>query len=38
MIYTNEGSFSSTGGAFSNRAGTFTSLENPSQRVYGLFF
>ncbi|MEN3325117.1 DUF4302 domain-containing protein [Mariniflexile soesokkakense] len=38
IIYTDEDSFSSSLGSFSNRAGTFTSLENPSIRVYGLWF
>jgi hypothetical protein len=38
IIYTNEGSFSSSQISAPNRAGTFTSLENPSIRVYGLWF
>lgn len=37
MIYTNEGSFSSNAASYSNSAGTFTSIDNPSIRVYGLF-
>lgn len=38
IIFTDEGSFSSSTASFSNRAGTFTSIDNPSIRVYGLFF
>lgn len=38
LIYTSEGGFSSTLFNFSNSAGTFTSVENPSLRVYGLWF
>lgn len=38
MVFTTEGSFSSNIAAYSNRAGTFTSIDNPSIRVYGLFF
>ncbi|WP_303319088.1 DUF4302 domain-containing protein [Flavivirga abyssicola] len=38
LIYTNEGGFSSTLFNFSNSAGTFTSIENPAIRVYGLWF
>lgn len=34
LIFTYEGNFSS----YSNIAGTFTSIDNPSLRVYGLFF
>lgn len=37
MIYTNEGSFSSNLANYSNSAGTFTSIDSPSIRVYGLF-
>ena len=37
MIYTNEGSFSSSAASYSNSAGTFTSIDSPSIRVYGLF-
>lgn len=38
LIYSAEGGFSSTLFSFSNTAGTFTSVENPSLRVYGLWF
>ncbi|WP_157207198.1 DUF4302 domain-containing protein [Mariniflexile maritimum] len=38
LIYTDEGSFSSSAASYINRAGTFTSLDNPSIRVYGLWF
>ena len=38
MIYTKEGSFSSSVASYTNRASTFTSIENPSIRVYGLLF
>lgn len=38
MVFTREGSFSSSLFNFSNRAATFTSVEDPSIRVYGLYF
>ena len=38
MVATLEGSFVSSENEFSNQAATFTSLDNPSIRVYGLFF
>ena len=38
LIYTDEGSFSTSTSNFINRAGTFTSLDNPSIRIYGLWF
>ncbi len=38
LIYTSEGGFSSTLFNFTNSAGTFTSVENPAIRVYGLWF
>lgn len=38
LIFSDEGSFSSSAASYTNRSGTFTSLDNPSIRVYGLFF
>ncbi|AUP78615.1 DUF4302 domain-containing protein [Flavivirga eckloniae] len=38
LIYTDEGAFTSNLSSFSNKAGTFTSAENPALRVYGLWF
>lgn len=38
MVFTREGGFSSSLYNFSNRAATFTSIDDPSIRVYGLFF
>ncbi|WP_445733004.1 DUF4302 domain-containing protein [Mariniflexile sp.] len=38
LIYSDEGSFSSSAASYINRAGTFTSLDNPSIRIYGLWF
>lgn len=38
MVFTREGSFSSSLYSYINRAATFTSVEDPSIRVYGLFF
>lgn len=38
MVFTREGSFSSSLSSFSNRAATFTSVDDPSIRVYGLYF
>ena len=38
LVYRAEGTFQSTTNQFSNSAGTFTSIENPALRVYGLWF
>ncbi|MBP0903252.1 DUF4302 domain-containing protein [Mariniflexile gromovii] len=38
LVYTDEGSFSSNLFSYSNEAGTFTSVDNPSLRTYGLFY
>ena len=38
LLYTNEGSFDGSINSYSNPAGAFTSLDNPSLRSYGLFF
>ncbi len=38
LLYTNEGSFRGSINSYSNAAGAFTSLDNPSLRAYGLFF
>lgn len=38
LIFTTEGNFTSNIAAYGNTAGTFTSLEDASLRVYGLFF
>ncbi len=38
ILGTLEGAFSTDSGGFSNLSATFTGLDNPSIRVYGLFF
>ena len=38
LEFTRQGSFSTNSASFSNLAGTFRSLNEPSIRVYGLFF
>lgn len=38
LLYTNEDTFTSDTASFTNPAATFTKMDNPALRIYGLFF